>query len=79
MRYLRFSIKSILLLMVLSCGLAFYFKPSILRFYAKWNDDGQPERIFTEDEMKEVIGEWERIWFNDEPIDPSFRTHGGVI
>jgi hypothetical protein len=36
--------------------------------------------IFTSENMRMMIEEWERFWFIDQPDHMSpFRTHGGVI
>jgi hypothetical protein len=36
--------------------------------------------IFTSEDLRALLGEWERIWFLDQPshLTP-FRVHGGVI
>jgi hypothetical protein len=36
--------------------------------------------IFTSEDQRNILNEWERIWFLDMPDHQSpFRTHGGVI
>jgi hypothetical protein len=36
--------------------------------------------IFTSEDMRNILDEWERIWFLDMPDhETPFRTHGGVI
>ena len=36
--------------------------------------------IFTSEDLRNFLNEWERIWFLDQPDHMSpFRTHGGVI
>jgi hypothetical protein len=36
--------------------------------------------IFTSEDMRNILNEWERIWFLDMPDHQTpFRTHGGVI
>jgi hypothetical protein len=36
--------------------------------------------IFTSEDLRNLINEWERIWFLDQPDHMSpYRTHGGVI
>jgi len=38
------------------------------------------ELIFTSENFRMILEEWERIWFLDQPSHLSpFRTHGGVI
>jgi hypothetical protein len=36
--------------------------------------------IFTSENLRMLVEEWERFWFMDQPDHMSpFRTHGGVI
>ena len=38
------------------------------------------ELLFTSENMRMILDEWERIWFLDQPSHMGpFRTHGGVI
>jgi hypothetical protein len=47
--------------------------------------DGNPTRrtqqlIFTSENLRLILDEWERIWFLDMPDHGTpFRTHGGII
>jgi hypothetical protein len=36
--------------------------------------------IFTSEDLRQFLDEWERIWFLDQPshMQP-YRTHGGII
>ena len=36
--------------------------------------------LFTSEDMRQILDDWERIWFLDQPshLTP-FRTHGGII
>ena len=38
------------------------------------------ELIFTSEGLRQILEEWERIWFLDQPshLTP-YRTHGGLI
>jgi hypothetical protein len=38
------------------------------------------ELIFTSENLRVIVEEWQRIWFLDQPshLTP-FRTHGGII
>ena len=38
------------------------------------------ELIFTSENLRSILDEWERIWFLDQPdhLTP-YRTHGGII
>jgi hypothetical protein len=38
------------------------------------------ELIFTSEDLRSFLDEWERLWFLDQPshMQP-FRTHGGII
>ena len=46
---------------------------------------GDPPRrarqlIFTSEDLRNILDEWERIWFRDMPDHMTpYRTHGGVI
>ena len=36
--------------------------------------------IFTSEDMRQILNQWERIWFLDQPDHMNFeRVHGGVI
>jgi hypothetical protein len=36
--------------------------------------------IFTSEDLRTFLDEWERIWFLDQPSHMKpFRTHGGII
>lgn len=36
--------------------------------------------IFTSENLRMILEEWERIWFMDQPDHMTpFRTHGGII
>lgn len=38
------------------------------------------ELIFTSEDFRAILNEWERIWFLDQPSHMApMRTHGGVI
>ena len=38
------------------------------------------ELIYTSENLRMVLDEWERIWFLDQPGHTTpYRTHGGVI
>lgn len=38
------------------------------------------ELIFTSENLRFILDEWERIWFLDQPSHLSpYRTHGGII
>ncbi len=46
---------------------------------------GDPARrteqlIFTSEDFRSILDEWERIWFTDQPSHMKpIRTHGGII
>lgn len=46
---------------------------------------GDPTRrtqqlLFTSENLRSVLDEWERIWFLDQPSHTKpYRTHGGII
>ena len=36
--------------------------------------------IFTSEDLRTMLDEWERIWFLDQPAHTTpYRTHGGII
>jgi hypothetical protein len=38
------------------------------------------ELLFTSEDYRNILDEWERIWFLDQPSHMSpYRTHGGVL
>lgn len=38
------------------------------------------ELLFTSENFRMILDEWERIWFLDQPSHMGpFRTHGGII
>jgi hypothetical protein len=38
------------------------------------------ELIFTSENLRVIVEEWQRIWFLDQPTHLTpFRTHGGII
>jgi hypothetical protein len=38
------------------------------------------EMLFTSEDFRNILDEWERIWFLDQPSHMApMRTHGGVI
>ncbi|HTM54052.1 MAG TPA: hypothetical protein VL175_08490 [Pirellulales bacterium] len=38
------------------------------------------ELIFTSENLRQILEEWQRIWFLDQPSHLSpYRTHGGII
>jgi hypothetical protein len=38
------------------------------------------ELIFTSEDMRQILEEWQRIWFLDQPSHMTpHRTHGGII
>lgn len=38
------------------------------------------ELIFTSENLRQVLDEWERIWFLDQPDHCTpYRTHGGIL
>ena len=38
------------------------------------------ELIFTSEDLRAILDEWERIWFLDQPSHMTpLRTHGGII
>lgn len=71
--------RGLLLALVLACGVA-SSTGCILPAYS-----GDPIRrtqqlIFTSENLRLLLDEWERIWFLDQPDHMTpYRTHGGLI
>lgn len=39
-----------------------------------------PELIWTSENLRLLLDEWERVWFLDQPDhETPYRTHGGII
>lgn len=39
-----------------------------------------PQLIYTSENLRLLLDDWERIWFLDQPSHASpYRTHGGII
>jgi len=39
-----------------------------------------PELIHTSENLRQILDEWERIWFLDQPSHMTpYRMHGGII
>ncbi len=71
--------RNVLLAVVLGLGLA-SSSGCIAPIYS-----GDPVRrteqlIFTSEDLRSILDEWERIWFRDQPTHMKpYRTHGGII
>ena len=36
--------------------------------------------LFTSENLRQIVDEWERIWFLDQPSHMTpYRTHGGIL
>ena len=52
----------------------------ILPIYSGDQPTRTQELIFTSENLRLLLEEWERIWFLDQPSHLSpYRTHGGII
>ena len=39
-----------------------------------------PELMYTSENLRQLLDEWQRIWFLDQPDHCTpYRTHGGII
>ncbi len=69
------------LLLALACGtLVCTTTGCIVPAYS--GDPGRrtQELMFTSENLREVLDEWERLWFLDQPDhNTPYRTHGGLI
>lgn len=52
----------------------------ILPIYSADKQQRTQQLIFTSDNLRMLLEEWERFWFLDQPSHSTpFRTHGGII
>lgn len=69
--------------LILALCLALFLSTNIGCFIPIYSADPQRrtrQLIFNSDDMRNILNEWERIWFLDMPDHMSpYRTHGGVI
>jgi hypothetical protein len=69
------------LLVAIVCGLAVSTSVGcILPIYS--GDPGRrtQQLIYTSENLRLILDEWERIWFLDQPAHTApYRTHGGII
>lgn len=70
-RFLLAALLSALLSSSIGCAIPIYSADPVRR---------TRQLIFTSEDMRNFLNEWERIWFLDMPSHATpFRTHGGVI
>ncbi len=52
----------------------------ILPIYSGDQTTRTQELIFTSENLRQLLTDWQRIWFLDQPSHLSpYRTHGGII
>ena len=69
-----------LLVAVLLCSALMANAGCLLPIYSGDPAVRTKELIFTSENMRAILDEWERIWFLDQPSHMTpIRTHGGVI
>jgi len=52
----------------------------VLPIYSGDQSSRTQELIFTSENLRLILEEWQRIWFLDQPSHLSpYRTHGGII
>jgi hypothetical protein len=52
----------------------------VLPIYSSDQSVRTQELIFTSENLRLILEEWQRIWFLDQPSHLSpYRTHGGII
>lgn len=69
------------LLLALSCGLMLGTTTGcIIPAYSGDPGHRTQQLIFTSENLRKILDEWDRIWFLDQPdhLGP-YRTHGGLI
>lgn len=74
--------------MMLVGPLSLFAVPPAIDAVRKWmapeqadvSDTSQQQRVFTSEEFRKTLDEWEECWNNDCPNHQTpFRTHGGKI
>jgi hypothetical protein len=71
--------RRLLLAAVLGVGLA-TSSGCLLPIYSGDQSVRTQELIFTSENLRILLEEWQRIWFMDQPSHLSpYRTHGGII
>lgn len=65
---------------VLLCTLLSTSAGCLLPIYSADRARRTRQLIFTSEDMRQILNQWERIWFLDQPshLSPQ-RVHGGVI
>ena len=69
------------LLLAVACGMVISTSIGcIIPAYSGDPNRRVPELIYTSENMSDILDEWERIWFLDQPshLTP-YRTHGGIF
>ena len=65
---------------VLLCTLLSTSAGCILPIYSADRARRTRQLIFTSEDMRQILNQWERIWFLDQPDHCTpYRTHGGII
>lgn len=69
------------LLLAIACGML--LSSSVGCFIPAYSGDPArrvPELMYTSENLRLFLDEWERTWFLDQPDhETPYRTHGGVI
>ncbi|MFN5469225.1 MAG: hypothetical protein ACK5AM_14035, partial [Pirellulaceae bacterium] len=65
--------------LVLACGVS-TFTGCIIPIYSALPQRRAEQLIYTSENLRMLVQEWERFWFLDQPDHMSpYRVHGGVI
>lgn len=65
--------------LVLACGVS-TFTGCIIPIYSALPQRRAEQLIYTSENLRMLVQEWERFWFMDQPDHMSpYRVHGGVI
>jgi hypothetical protein len=69
------------LLLAIACGML--LSSSVGCFVPAYSGDPTrrvPELMYTSENLRLLLDEWERTWFLDQPDhETPYRTHGGII
>ncbi len=75
----QFSLRRFLAFAVLCCFLAAYLRAPLATYLKNISSpNSKASQESSASDLRKLIDEWERRWENDD-IDPSTRTRGGVI
>jgi 4-amino-4-deoxy-L-arabinose transferase-like glycosyltransferase len=81
LRWFQFSLRTLLATALLVGPISSWLGPWVVGLVREWRaEQRQQQLIFTEQDIRKLVEEWERLWNPPQPDKPlPRRTHGGVI